>query len=176
MRRGDFYKDYQNFQLLVNPVLFPAVTRGDGTAYAPLNLNGYYDIRLENFTGFSRSTYPGSTITYPAILQSSLFSSAETVIPGFSGYSYPLTAFSGGALFIPTQDFELDYEFKNVYINGGFYFKIGQGTPADPYNIHSSLWQTSSYNPAVPAWNNNSNVIVQFSYRPAKVAPQINAV
>ncbi len=83
MTKQEFYKDYQNFQLLVNPLLFPAVTQGNGTAYAKINLNGYYDIRLENFTGFSRSTYPGGTVTYPAILESSLFTSPQTVIPGF---------------------------------------------------------------------------------------------
>jgi hypothetical protein len=170
MTKESFYKDYQNFQLLVNPVLFPSVTEGDGTAYAKINLNGYYDIRLESFAGFSRSTYAGANVFYPAIIESSIFTSPQTVVPGFSGYSHPLSATGGasGALFIPTQDFEIDYSFKNVYINGGFFFRIGQGTPARPFNIASSLWQTNSWNPAIPAWNNNSNVIIQFSYKPVE--------
>lgn len=167
----DFYNDYQNFQLLVNPILYPDLLQGDGTCYAKINLNGYYDLRLESFAGFTRTaTWAGATTTYPAMLQCSLFSSPMNAIPNSSGVSVPLTAQTNGAVFIPTQDFELDYSFNNVYINGGFFFRIGQGTTSEPFIISSSLWQTNSYNPVIPPWNNNSNIIVQLSYKPSKAS------
>jgi hypothetical protein len=168
----EFYKDYQNFQLLVSPALFPDLYNGDGTCYAKINLNGYYDLRLESFAGYSRvGTYAGSNIVYPAILQSSLFSSPMTAIPNNPGIAMPLNAFTSGALFIPTQDFELDYSFNNVYINGGFFFRIGQGTTSEPFVIRSSLWQANTYNSSIPPWNNNSNILIQFSYKPSKASP-----
>lgn len=170
MKQDDFYNDHGNFQILLSLGSFPSLSVGDGSAFKKLNLNGYYNIRVESITGINRATgvtYP-AFITHPLIFESSICSPPVQVIPGGGKLTMVATYQTNGADLIQQPDFELDYQYNGVYINGGITFRLGVGTQSQPFNFASSLWQPSQYLPSYPAWNENGCAIIQISYRKAK--------